>query len=72
MITTIDGKLKKRGEWVWEIGWDGTPGEAGYTPTKSKVHHWSLINPDRCWESYGLCLIECEKLNKEQGVRNQS
>jgi hypothetical protein len=69
MITTLDGKEKKRGEWVWEVGWCGTPGLHGYVPSRGQVHKWNLTRPDKCWEDYLLCLQECIRLNTEMAYQ---
>lgn len=63
MITTLDKVVRKRGEYVWEIG--VTIGGL-YQPTRSKVHGQGLnrvINPNRCWSTYQLCEDECNQLN---------
>ena len=62
MITTLDGITCKRGARVWEIGISAT----GYRPTMSVVYGQSnrLVNPNRCWKDYDLCLAECDKLNQ--------
>lgn len=61
MITTLDGKVCKRGTKVWEIG----AGEEGFVPVLSCVHGGKndVVNPYRTWASYALCLAECKVQN---------
>lgn len=65
MITTIDGTLCKRGDIVWEIG----VSKEGYRPTRSVVYGpfgQRLVNEDKCWKAYDLCLNECNARNNEK------
>lgn len=65
MIKTLDGFKIKKGKNVWEIGVtiDGV-----YMPTRGT--YGSSTNPihfeDRCWKSYRLCKLECDKKNENK------
>lgn len=61
MITTKDGITKKRGETVFEIGYNTSTGQ--YVPIPSRVHI-NLNNDSSCYSTLELCQIECSRRNK--------
>ena len=62
MIKTQDGVELKRGDYAYEVG---RSLEGRYVPVRGTIHTGSndISNEDRCWSTWQLCQLKCDKLN---------